>query len=340
MSEVAVNNSLLNRSVNQLKANASVRKLVDRLPRKLKVRLRQVVDRTTAPGPRERLVSELSAHNTLLSQLIYDRAMTTERSQEPKRLLRHGLKVYSQHDEDGLTEEIFRRIGCTDRFFVEFGVGDGLENGTLYCLLKGWSGVWIDGSAQCVDAIEKRFTFLIESRRLTVRSAFITAETIEQHFRELGVPEEFDLLSIDIDNNDYWVWKSITHYRPRVVAIEYNASFKQTVSCVVPYQSDRDLELYELLRCQPQSLRRAWPEEGVLPGGMQLHRGYRILCSRRPGRPAFRGTVHGGESLRTAALPRPDAERSPARLWSDRSRHNRARVTHDSNQHKRTSCGS
>jgi hypothetical protein len=86
-----------------------------------------------------------------------------------------------------------------------------------------------------VDAIEKTFRDVIAQGRLKVRYSFITAESIERLFAELGVPEEFDLLSIDIDNNDYWVWQAIERYSPRVVAIEYNASFKQTVSCVVPY---------------------------------------------------------------------------------------------------------
>ncbi|MCS6951608.1 MAG: hypothetical protein NZM33_02000 [Bryobacteraceae bacterium] len=52
---------------------------------------------------------------------------------------------------------------------------------------------------------------------------------------ELGVPEEFDFLSIDIDRSDYWVWDAIRRYRPRVVAIEYNASWMASVACVVPY---------------------------------------------------------------------------------------------------------
>jgi hypothetical protein len=181
------------------------------------------------------MIGELAAQNTLLSQVIYETSLRSPRNQESKRLLKYGFKVYSQHDEDGITEEIFNRIGCTDRYFVEFGVGDGLENCTLYCLLKGWSGVWIDGSAICVDAIERKFQFLLDSKRLKARYSFITAENIEQLFNELSVPQEFDLLSIDIDNNDYWVWKAIEHYRPRVVLIEYNASFR-CANRVIPYQ--------------------------------------------------------------------------------------------------------
>jgi hypothetical protein len=222
--------------INEMKKNPAVRKLVDRMPRGMKVGLRRVIDRAAGTGDqRGRVASELSALNTLVAHLVYEQALESPRSLEPKRLLRHGFKVYSQHDEDGITEEIFNRIGSTNKFFVEFGVGDGLENGTLYCLLKGWGGVWIEGSAICVDAIETNFQDLIKSGRLKVRYSFITAENIEQLFRELQVPDEFDLLSIDIDNNDYWVWQAIQRYSPRVVAIEYNASFKKTVECVVPY---------------------------------------------------------------------------------------------------------
>ena len=206
------------------------------MPRGMKVGIRRAIDRTGGEGgERERLAAEVSQLNTLVAHAIYEGAKESARGREPKRLLRHGFKVYSQHDEDGITEEIFNRIGCTNKFFVEFGVGDGLENGTTYCLLKGWGGAWIDGSAVCVDAIEKGFRPFIEAGRLRVRYSFITAENIEQLFTELGVPEEFDLLSIDIDNNDYWVWQAIRRYSPRVVAVEYNASFKQTASCVVPY---------------------------------------------------------------------------------------------------------
>ena len=223
--------------INRLKANPAVRKLVDRMPRNLKAGARRVLDGASGSrgGAPERTADELSQLNTLVAHLAYEGALKSPRAQEPKRLLRHGFKVYSQHDEDGIIEEIFNRVGTTDKFFVEFGVGDGLENCTVYCLLKGWAGAWIDGSAVCMDSIEKQFRDLISAGRLKARYSFITAENIEQLFAELGVPEEFDFLSIDIDNNDYWVWQAIRSYRPRVVAVEYNAAFKKTLACVVPY---------------------------------------------------------------------------------------------------------
>lgn len=73
----------------------------------------------------------------------------------------YGYKVYSQFDEDGIINEIFKRIGTTNKIFIEFGVGDGTENNTIYLLLKGWSGLWIEGSKNFVDKIGLRFAKFI-----------------------------------------------------------------------------------------------------------------------------------------------------------------------------------
>ena len=52
---------------------------------------------------------------------------------DPRRLARFEYSVFSQYGEDGAIREIFRRIGETNRFFVELGAGAGIENNT--CLL-------------------------------------------------------------------------------------------------------------------------------------------------------------------------------------------------------------
>jgi len=158
-----------------------------------------------------------------------------ERWADPRCLVRHGYRVYSQNDEDGMLDEVFRRIGETSRTFVEFGVGDGMENNTLYRLLRGWRGAWIEADAQRHAVITDRCARLISADVLRCKQAFITAENIENLFAELDVPREFDLLSIDIDGNDYWVWRAIERYQPRVVVIEYNAGFGPSAEWVLEY---------------------------------------------------------------------------------------------------------
>ena len=71
-----------------------------------------------------------------------------------------------------------------------------------------------------------------------IKNERVTAENIENLFQKYNVPKNFDLLSIDIDYNDYWVWKSIIHYVPRVVVIEFNSSVPPNESKVVPYDPD------------------------------------------------------------------------------------------------------
>jgi hypothetical protein len=158
-----------------------------------------------------------------------------ERYADPRCLTRRGYRCFSQFDEDGLIDEIFRRIGSTNRTFVEFGVGDGLENNTVALLLAGWRGLWIEADPVLQERIRSGFTDALESGQLTLTGEFVTAENIEELLARGRMPEEPDLASIDIDGNDYWVWKAMRRFRPRVVVIEYNASLGRTARIVRPY---------------------------------------------------------------------------------------------------------
>ena len=159
-----------------------------------------------------------------------------ERYADPKCLSRHGYRCFSQFEEDGIVDEIFRRIGSPSRYFVEFGVGEGLENNTIALLLAGWRGLWIEADSKLEQRIRAGFAEPIKSRQLSLLGEFVSAENIEEILAREGVPEELDLASIDIDGNDYWVWKAMRRFRPRVVVIEYNASLGRTASVVRPYE--------------------------------------------------------------------------------------------------------
>lgn len=176
----------------------------------------------------------------------------------------HEKKVYSQNGEDGIIEFIFSKIGTTNKFSVEFGVGDGFECNTVYLLEKKyWKGLMMDYGAdphiQWENIVKKATSsnFLLDPHSIQRSTRFlkkliqrsgrsthfkhdikkekVTAENIQQLFKKYNVPKNFDLLSVDIDYNDYWVWKAITDYVPRVVVIEYNSLIPPTESRVVPY---------------------------------------------------------------------------------------------------------
>jgi hypothetical protein len=173
-------------------------------------------------------------------QRAWEEEMAKPRNADPKRLLRHGYKVYSQNDEDGIVAEIFHRIGTANRAFIEFGVETGVECNTAKLLVEGWRGLWIEANPVSVEAIRKNFAPFIEERRLSLTESRVSAENINALIAQSGLTGEIDLLSIDIDYNDYWVWKAIDVVNPRLVAIEYNATLRPPMSLVVPYRPDAE----------------------------------------------------------------------------------------------------
>lgn len=175
----------------------------------------------------------------LLTELDKRALLAMPKYADPKRLDAHGYKVYSQNDEDGIIAEIFRRIGTTNRYFVEFGVQDGLECNSHYLLFQGWEGTFIEGSAEFCDKIRKNFAPVLENGRLTLLNSFIDAQNINTLIgsTKAGKLRDIDLLSIDIDGNDYHVWQSIDVIAPRVVVIEMNAKFPPPCEYVMPYNA-------------------------------------------------------------------------------------------------------
>ena len=188
------------------------------------------------------LVLPLAAHLARVEEATrrahLDRLLEGPRYADPRGLSRQGYRCFSQNDEDGVIDEIFRRIGTTNRRFVEIGVEGGLENNTLALLTAGWSGLWIEADPASQAAIRAGFAQPLASGQLALAAARATAENLEGLLDAAAVPAEPDLLSIDVDGIDYWLWKAVATRRPRVVVVEYNASLGRTARLTVPYRPD------------------------------------------------------------------------------------------------------
>ena len=137
----------------------------------------------------------------------------------------HAASVHSQGGEDGVLLRLFERIGARRRAFVEFGAWDGFHwsNTANLRVNHGWTGLLMEGSDRADGALVKR--------------EFVHAENVEALFDRYGVAQNFDLLSIDIDGNDYWVWKALERYRPRVVIVEYNVFFLPETAKTIAYDA-------------------------------------------------------------------------------------------------------
>jgi hypothetical protein len=153
----------------------------------------------------------------------------------PNPLARYGKKIFSQTDEDGITLEIIKRIGISKGSFAEFGVGNGMENNTLILLSLGWRGFWVGGEDLSFETSELS--------RLNFSKDWITRENIIDIFKS-GIDDmkikDLDVLSLDLDGNDYYFHKDLLEFgaRPKLFIVEINATMPPPVEFTIEYDKD------------------------------------------------------------------------------------------------------
>jgi hypothetical protein len=156
-------------------------------------------------------------------------------------LLDSARNVYSQSGEDGIVDKILQVLGTKKGWCVEFGAWDGEHLSNTYNLIasSGFSAVLIEGNERRFQVLAERFR---NNPKVIARNAFVgfTAEDgLDKILAETPIPLDFDVLSIDIDGNDYHVWKAVTRFRPKLVVIEYNP----TIPSVVEFVQKADLSV-------------------------------------------------------------------------------------------------
>ncbi len=144
------------------------------------------------------------------------------------------FKVFSQWGDDGIIQWLVNNISFPNKTFIEFGVEDYRESNTRFLLMHdNWSGLVMDGSKSQVKKITgSEYYYLYE---LTAKCAFITKENINELLLTSKFGEEVGILSIDLDGNDYWIWKEIDVIKPVLVILEYNSVFGLDRSITIPY---------------------------------------------------------------------------------------------------------
>jgi len=141
-------------------------------------------------------------------------------------------KIHSQNGEDGLLEAIFEKIGFESRICVDFGACDGLRiSNTLYFKEQyDFRRILIEGGGP--DKWPNR----TDGEKLVY--SLITPENINQILAQENCPATYDLLSLDIDGDDYWVWEAMTN-QARVVILEYHPALPNNIPLtIVPSQTD------------------------------------------------------------------------------------------------------
>ena len=197
------------------KMDARLSETVDAKTRKLRVRV-------------DRIQRDVRA---LLRQRVLERSEL----EHPHSLQMRRFGLMSQNEEDGIIFALAEQAGTVNRTFVEIGCGVNGGNCGFLANELGWGGLMVDADEERVRRAKAKF-----GRRVQCISAMVTRENVNDLIRDAGLEGEIDLLSIDIDGNDYWVWDAIEACYPRIVVIEYNALFGADRALIVPYAPDFD----------------------------------------------------------------------------------------------------
>jgi hypothetical protein len=149
-----------------------------------------------------------------------------------------GFRCYSQFEEDGIILYILAAIGMETRTVVEMCCGSGHECMAANLILNHrFRGFLLDGDDASVNAATSFFSSKKDCYMTppVIRKAWITKDNVNTLLREMGASGEVDLLSLDMDGNDYWIWDAITEINPRLCVFETHNLVPDDVSVTIPY---------------------------------------------------------------------------------------------------------
>jgi hypothetical protein len=198
---------------------------------RIEEQLKQISHRLTRL---EEAIADLKPNIKMLPAIVRKLYLDGVELPPPYDVLSQRFRIRSQNEEDGLLLALFKRIGTTDRRCVEIGCGSNGGNSGFLVQECGWTGLMVDANRASIATVRVRYA----GHAVTIVKHRVTREDVNHLLTVNGFNGELDLLSVDIDGNDYWVWEAITVCSPRVVVLEYNWLFGPDRAVTVPYDAD------------------------------------------------------------------------------------------------------
>jgi hypothetical protein len=149
-------------------------------------------------------------------------------------LIEHAANVHSQSGEDGVVAAILDRLPSRSQWCVEFGAWDGLHHSNTANLIqaRGYHAVLIEPDTERFADLARTYGARDDVHRVQAFVGFGPEDSLDVLLRDTPIPKDFDVLSIDIDGNDYHCWNAVTEYTPKVIVIEYNPTIPNGVHFV------------------------------------------------------------------------------------------------------------
>lgn len=181
-----------------------------------------------------------SASVQIAQRFLFNHWQSLKRNGALPQLGDTGFRVFSQFEKDGMILFLFAVLGAENCTFVDVGAGDGINSNCANLALNfGWRGLFIDGNEESIErgrAYYERHPSTWAYPPEFVH-AMVQRENVNEIIKTAGFEGPIDLLSIDIDGNDYWIWDALDCVSPNVVIIETHVEFGFR-SIVVPYDKD------------------------------------------------------------------------------------------------------
>lgn len=151
-----------------------------------------------------------------------------------------GFQAYSQTDEDGILWYLLALLGAPTKKCVEVCCGNGSEcNSANLILNHGWHGLLVDGDEEKILQARHFYaqpaTYVFPPK---IVQSWITRDNINQVIQQAGFEGVIDVLTIDVDGVDYWLWEAVHVVKPRIVVVEYCTSLGAEPAWTVPYRDD------------------------------------------------------------------------------------------------------
>jgi hypothetical protein len=187
----------------------------------------------------------------------------------------YSKKIHSQSGEDGIIEKAFQELGIERGWYCEFGAGDGYWiSNTRNLRDKGWSGVLIEGDQESFDNLKNGF---IDRTDVVPIQSYVSCEpgeSLDDLLSQTEIPKDFDVLSIDVDGNDLWIWKSLKNYNPKFVIAEYNPHYSPEQSLTIAYDPNHRFNYDDYYGATAGAFNKLADEKGYIlvanTGGLNL----------------------------------------------------------------------
>ena len=203
-----------------------------------------MVDRLLDRAAKRRILADRTSPSTraALRTLYATYRAASDRGDALPSVWETGFRVFSESDEDGILLFLLASLGLGTQRFVDIGAGDGVTASNCANLAFNFSfeGLFVEADGSSIARGKAAYGAHPDTQSYPPKfvEAFVTRSSIDD-VTGAGFEGDVDVLSIDIDGNDYWIWEAITCIRPRIVIIETHPELGLR-DHVSPYRDDFD----------------------------------------------------------------------------------------------------